>query len=109
MSNTAASTTSTLRRRGAAKQATTCREDQERLRSYQSGGPLGHLMYARKGNLAKLNYMDINHLLDRHIAQNKRDTLTSGEVKLLVQEIHDCCQKDELQQGTVDAEMSAMQ
>jgi hypothetical protein len=35
--------------------------------------------------------------------------LTGGEVKLLVQEIHDCHQEDELWQGTVDEETSAMQ
>jgi hypothetical protein len=66
-------------------------------------------MYASRVNLAKLNHLDIEHLLDRRIAQNKRGTLTSGEVKLLVQEIHDRLQEDKLQQGTVDAEMSVMQ
>jgi hypothetical protein len=35
--------------------------------------------------------------------------LTSGEVKLLVQENHDRCQEGELRQGTVDVEISAMQ
>jgi hypothetical protein len=72
----------------------------------QSGGALGHSMYASRGSLAKVNYLDIKHLLD---SQNKRGTLTSREVKLLVQEIHDRHQEDELRQGTVDAGMSTMQ
>ncbi len=35
--------------------------------------------------------------------------MTSGEIKLLVKEIHDRCQEDELQQRTVEMEMSIMQ
>jgi hypothetical protein len=44
-------------------------------------------MSASKG-LASLNYMDIKQILDRKAAKNKRDTLTMGEIKLLVREIH---------------------
>jgi hypothetical protein len=39
----------------------------------------------------------------------QKGTLTSRETKLLVQEIHDCRQEDNLQQCTVEMEMSAMQ
>jgi hypothetical protein len=66
-------------------------------------------MCVSSGNLAKPNYMDIKQLLDRRIVQNKRGTLTSGEVKLLVPEIHDQRQEDKLPQHTADKEMSAMQ
>ncbi len=73
MSSTVAQCTPrTSRRRGAAKQATTCREDQELLRSFQQmGQPLGHFMYRSNGKLAKLNYMDIKLLLGRCIVKNK--------------------------------------
>jgi hypothetical protein len=37
-------------------------------------------MCASRGKLTKLNYLDIKQLLDRHIAQNKRGSLTSREV-----------------------------
>jgi hypothetical protein len=73
------------------------------------GGALGHFTCASRGNLAKPNYLDIKQLLDRCIAQNKRGTLTSTEIKVLVQEIHDCRQEDKLQQCTVEMKMSAMQ
>jgi hypothetical protein len=109
-STTAAnSTTSAPRRRGTANRATTHREDQEWLWSYQSGEPLGHFTCASRGNLAKLNYLDIKQSLDRCISQNKKGTLTSREIKLLVQEICDCHQEDKLQQCMVEMEMSAMQ
>jgi hypothetical protein len=59
-----------------AKRATTHREDQEMLRSYQQlGQPLGQSMYGSKGTLAKLNYMDIKLLLDRQIVKNKKGQL----------------------------------
>jgi hypothetical protein len=45
-------------------------------------------MSASRG-LASLNYMDIKQILDRKAAENKRGTLTTGEIKLLVREIHD--------------------
>jgi hypothetical protein len=47
-------------------------------------------MYASRGKLAKLNYMEINQLLDRKVIENKRGTLSNREIKLLVQEIHNC-------------------
>jgi hypothetical protein len=53
--------------------------------------------------------MDIKQLLDRRIVQNKRGTLTSSKIKLLVQEIHDRRQEDKLQQHMVNKEMRAMQ
>jgi hypothetical protein len=77
------------RRQGAAKQATTRREDQELLRLYHSERPLEQSTCASKGKLANLNYMEIKQLLDREVIENKRGTLTNGEVKLLVKEIHD--------------------
>jgi hypothetical protein len=69
----------------------------------------GHFTCASRGNHAKLNFLDIKQLLDRCMTQNKRGTLTSGEIKLLVQEIHDHRQEDKLQQHTVEMEMSAIQ
>jgi hypothetical protein len=46
-------------------------------------------MCASRGLLAKLNYMDIKQILDRKATENKQGTLTTGEIQLLVQEIHD--------------------
>ncbi len=72
--------TSTLRRRGAAKQAATCREDKDLQRSFQqSAQPSGQSMYGSKGKLAKLNYLEIELLLDRCIVKNKRGSLSERE------------------------------
>jgi hypothetical protein len=38
-------------------------------------------MYVSRGNLAKLNYLDIKQLLDRKEIENKRGTLTNGEIQ----------------------------
>ncbi len=80
MSSTAAnSTTSAPRRWGAAKQATTRREDLALLRSTQhSGQLLGQSMYRKKLEapvgrnrdsskklLATLNYLEIKQMMDR--------------------------------------------
>ncbi len=65
-------------------------------------------MFANKG-LASLNYMDIEQILDRKAAYNKRGTLTMGEIKLLVQEIHDRREEGKWDLGTRDREMAAMQ
>jgi hypothetical protein len=46
-------------------------------------------MRAGRGSLAKLNYMDIKQNLDRKAIENKQGTLTTGEIQLLVREIHD--------------------
>ncbi len=83
MSSPAAnSTTSAPRQQGTAKRATTCRDDQELLRSSQSQGqPLGQFICRGGGKLAKLNYMDIKKMLDRQQAFNKKGTLTDGEIK----------------------------
>jgi hypothetical protein len=47
-------------------------------------------MCARKGNLAKINYMQIKHLIDRKVVENKQGMLTQREIQNLVQELHDC-------------------
>jgi hypothetical protein len=65
-------------------------------------------MYASRG-LASLNYMDINQILDRKAVENKRGTLTTREIKLLVKKIHDRWEESELELGTRDREMAAMQ
>jgi hypothetical protein len=89
ISTTAAnSTTCAPRRQDTVKQATTRREGQDCLQSFHSGEPIGQSMSASRV-LASLNYMDIKQLLDRKAAENKKGTLTTGEIKLLVQEIHD--------------------
>jgi hypothetical protein len=46
-------------------------------------------MYASRGNLAKLNYLDIKQILDMQAIENKRGTLANREIQLLVKEIHD--------------------
>jgi hypothetical protein len=101
------STTCAPRRRGTAEQATTRREGQEHLRSFHLGEPIGRFTCASRG-LASLNYMDIKQILDRKAAENKRGTLTSGEIKLLVQEIHDSRKESELEPETREREMAAM-
>jgi hypothetical protein len=65
-------------------------------------------MCARKGNLAKLNDMEIKQLIDRKVIENKKGTLTQGEIRQLVKDLHDRRQEDELEQGTADKEMEAM-
>jgi hypothetical protein len=52
--------------------------------------------------------MDIKQILDRKAAENKRGTLTTGEIKLLVQEIHDSCKESKLEPETREKEMAAM-
>ncbi len=66
-------------------------------------------MCTRKGNLAKLNYMEIKQLLDRKVIENQKGMLTQGEIRQLVKDLHDQRQEDELEQGTEDKEMEAMQ
>ncbi len=46
-------------------------------------------MCARKGNLVKLNYMEIKQLIDRKVIENKKGTLTQGEIRQLVKDLHD--------------------
>jgi hypothetical protein len=65
-------------------------------------------MSASRG-LESLNYMDIKQLLDRKAAENKRGTLTTGEIKLLVQEIHNRWEESNLNNKARDREMAAMQ
>jgi hypothetical protein len=71
-------------------------------------GPFGNSMYTSRRNLVKLNYVDIKQLLDRKAIENKRGTLTNGEIKLLVKEIHKRQIEGELQQGIAEMEMRAM-
>jgi hypothetical protein len=52
------------------------------------------------GGLAKLNYMDIKLILDQKAVENKQGTLTTREIQLLVQEIHDYCEECKLDLGT---------
>ena len=53
--------------------------------------------------------MDIKQILDRKAAENKRGTLTTGEIKLLVQEIHDSREESKLEPEMREREMAAMQ
>jgi hypothetical protein len=53
--------------------------------------------------------MDIKQILDRKAAEKKRGTLTTGEIKLLVQDIHDSCEESKLEPETREREMAAMQ
>jgi hypothetical protein len=109
-SSTAAnSTTSAPRGWGAAKRATTHRDDQSLLRSFRTQGqPVGQSMCGRGGYVAKLNYMDIKKMLDKRQALNKKGTLTDGEIKSLVKEWHDNRTEAELNHKTVEMEMKAM-
>ena len=111
MSSTATnSTTSAPRQRGAAKQATTHRDKQSLLQSFRTQGqPLGKSMCGRGGYLAKLNYMDIKKMLDRQQALNKKGTLTDGEIRSLVKKWHDNRMEAELNHGTVEMEMKAIE
>ncbi len=46
-------------------------------------------MCARKGNLVKLNYMEIKQLIDRKVIENKKGMLTQVEICQLVKDLHD--------------------
>ena len=96
MSSTAANrTTSAPRRWGAAKQATTHREDLAILRSTQQlGQPLGQSMCranleapvgrnrdSSKILLATLNYLEIKQIMDRRSTPQKQGKLTDAEIK----------------------------
>ncbi len=65
-------------------------------------------MYASRGKLAKLNYMENKQLLDMKVIENERGTLTNGEIKLLVQEIYNRRQESKLEHSTAEKEMEAM-
>jgi hypothetical protein len=64
-------------------------------------------MYASRGYLAKLNYLDIKQLLDSKAIENKKGTLTNEEIKLLVKKFHNCQTEGKLQQGIAETEMRA--
>ena len=66
-------------------------------------------MCGRGGYLAKLNFMNIKKILDRRQALNKKGLLTDGEIKSLVKEWHDKRTEAELNHGTVEMEMKAME
>jgi hypothetical protein len=66
-------------------------------------------MCARKRNITKVNYMKIKLLIDRKVIENKKGTLTQGELCQLVKDLHGHRQEDKLEQGTADKEMEAMQ
>jgi hypothetical protein len=55
-----------------------------------------------------MNYMDIKNMLDRHQALHKKGSLTDGEIKSLVKEWHDTRTEAELNNKTVEMEMTAM-
>jgi hypothetical protein len=60
------------------------------------------------GGLAKLNYMYIKLILDQKAVENKQGTLTTREIQLLVQKIHDHREERKLDLGTREKEMEAM-
>ena len=55
-----------------------------------------------------MNYMDIKNMLDRQQALHKKGSLTDGEIKSLVKEWHDTRTEAELNNKTVEMEMTAM-
>jgi hypothetical protein len=64
-------------------------------------------MCASRG-FAKLNYMDIKLILDQKAVENKQGALTTREIQLLVQEIHNRCEECKLDLRTREKEMEAM-
>ncbi len=66
-------------------------------------------MYGSKGKLAKLNYMDINLLLDRRIVKNKRGNLTEREIQMLVKDWHDRRSEGDLRLETIEMETKLME
>jgi hypothetical protein len=66
-------------------------------------------MCGQGGKLSKLNYMDINKMLDRQQASNKKGTLTNGEIKSLVKDWHNRRSEEELNHVSVKMEMKAME
>ncbi len=119
------STTSFSRQQGAAKQATTCRNNLALLRSTQQLGqpfgqsmcletlraPVGCNMYSCSsgGTLAKLNYLEIKQLMDRCSAQQKKGKLTDTEIMGLVNEWYDRRTEGDLNKAVFDREMKVME
>jgi hypothetical protein len=66
-------------------------------------------MYEGRRKCAKLNYMDIKQMLDRRVVQNKKGTLTEGEIRSLVKEWHDQRTEDKLNSATVEMKLKAME
>ncbi len=73
------------------------------------GQPLDHFMCGSKEKLAKLNYMDIKLLLDRHIVKNKRGSLTEREIQMLVKDWHDRHSEGDLRLETIEMEIKSME
>jgi hypothetical protein len=66
-------------------------------------------MYGSKGKLAKLNYLEIKLLIDRHIVKNKRGSLSEREIQTLVKDWHNRRLEGDLRQGTIEMETKSME
>jgi hypothetical protein len=58
-----------------------------------------------KTSLAKLNYLEINKLMDRQSAQQKKGKLTDAEIKGLVKEWYDRRMEGNLNKAVIGWEM----
>jgi hypothetical protein len=61
------------------------------------------------GTLAKLNYLEIKHLMDRQSTQQKKGKLTDAEIKGLVKEWYDRRTEGDLNKAVIDREMRAIE
>jgi hypothetical protein len=59
--------------------------------------------------LAKLNYLEIETLMDRWPAQQKKGKLTDAEIKGLVKEWYDRRTEGDLNKAVINQEMRAME
>ena len=110
---TTASSAISPRRRGAGRRATTRREDQALLRSSnlgQSGeGQINNEQQSSRRRYGTLNYVDAKRLIERRQLQNKKGILSDEEIRNLAKEWQDQRTEEELNQQTVEMELSAME
>jgi hypothetical protein len=105
-------TTSSSRRQGAAKRATTHRDNRGGTQSLEveEGRPIGqkdNLCFRKRAS--QLNYMDIRKIMDRRTVQQKKGLLTDAEIQKLVSEWQDKHCKADLNQATIDREVKTME
>jgi hypothetical protein len=109
LSMTEAKHTTTSRRQGAAKQATTGRGNLALSRSFHTKAmPVGHALHNRNEGSASLNYLDTKNILNRKMAQHKKGMLLDQEIKILVEEWHNTKTEDKLNTRTMQKELEVL-
>ena len=112
-SNTTARSTISPRRRGAGRRATTRRDNLELLRSSNQGqsgeGHTNNEQYNSRRKYGTLNFVDAKRLIERRQLQNKKGILSDEDIRVLAKQWQDQRTEGELNQQTVEMELSAME